>query len=281
MPDADIIVVVQNYLIPHLLQLPDAKGRIVNGVAMDYQAMLNDKDTIARDWSSHMVSIERATNIPRFAVSLGAKEGAEAIGIPVQRVIRLGVNLEEFTAPSRLCGQYDPVRVMLFCAMHEAKGQDSGCAVVRLLRECYDRSRMVLISLGQVKEEYASLFDENLGYLLGNDYAMAYQHADIVIYPSLRDGFPAPPLEAMASGCALATTAVSGVVEYAVHERNCLVSDPSDVPAMVNNVQKLIEDREMRKRLSLAGPATAAQYTWQKSTEELVDFLNVVQSSPL
>ena len=214
--------------------------------------------------------------VPLFAVSVAAKNSAEALGVAVCCVINNGINIEEFNHDGRDINNHGPLRVVLFCATSPLKGQDFGCQVVRELKKFYTGDQVIFISVGQVQEEYESIFNDNLGYLYGQDYIQAYKRADIFIYPSLADGFPAPPLEAMASGCALATTAVQGVEEYGVHEQNCLMSKPGEVSGMVENVRRLIEDSTLRGNLIKEGRVTAIRYSWKACANKLFDFMNEV-----
>ncbi|MDP3244352.1 MAG: glycosyltransferase family 4 protein [bacterium] len=277
MPAADVMIVMQNYLIPRLLFLPANKGRIIGSIHMDYQEMLKDRDETSRDWWKQFLFIDQQLHVPRFAVSEAAKKSAEALGISVDCVINNGINPSEFNNTGRSNQDTIPLRVMLFCALLFEKGQDFGCEVVRELKRIYDGKQVKFVSIGQVKDEYKNIFDENLGYLHGNDYISAYQRANIFIYPSLRDGFPAPPLEALACGCALATTAVQGVVEYGVSGKNCLMAEPNDVGGMVENVQQLIEEPFLRESLRREGLETVKKFTWEGCAKRLIDFINIVE----
>lgn len=276
LPDADVMLVMQNYFIPRLLFLPKSKGKIIGSIHMDYKEAMKDHDLDFKDWWSQFVAIDQQLRIPRFAVSLDAKKSVEDLGIWVSRVIPNGINLSEFFSRERFVNPCEPLRIMLFCAASPAKGQEFGCKVIKKLRSVYSHDRVRFISIGNIKKENRDVFDKNLGYLHGAEYVSAYQSSDIFIYPSLLDGFPAPPLEAMACGCALATTRVQGVTDYAVHEKNCLAVEPNDIDGMVGNVQRLIEDSALRARLCHEGLKTAHEYSCERSVEKLIDFINEV-----
>jgi glycosyltransferase involved in cell wall biosynthesis len=87
-----------------------------------------------------------------------------------------------------------------------------------------------------------------------------YRACDIFVFSSLSEGFPAPPLEAMASGCAVVTTDCGGVREYAQHEGNALVVPPGNAVALRAAVQRLCDDERLRERLSERGMATAQEF---------------------
>jgi glycosyltransferase involved in cell wall biosynthesis len=268
MPDADVLLVMQNYLIPRLLMLSPKKGTVIGSVHMDYRAALADP-VGAREWWEQFIRIEQHLTVPRFAVSRAAKEGAEALGIAVDRVIHNGINCAEFHPIRARADQQRALRILLYCGTIPAKGQAFGCAVLRAVRSAMARAGE-FASLGNVFDEHRALFDVHYGYCTGRAYVRAYQDADIVIYPSLRDAFPAPPLEALACGAVLATTHVQGVEEWAVHGENCLVAEPNDVDAMTRNVLRLMEDDALRARLRAAGLQTVRQYDWASSADRLI-----------
>ena len=96
--------------------------------------------------------------------------------------------------------------------------------------------------------------------------ALFRQHA-IFVYPSFSDGFPSPPLEAMACGCAVVSTTVGAVPEYATHEENALLCDPLDPSGLVHAVERLLSDPALAGRLGEAAAASAPSWTWQRCAE--------------
>ena len=100
----------------------------------------------------------------------------------------------------------------------------------------------------------------------------ALKESDIFIYPSLHDGFGAPPQQAMACGCALATTRIPGTEEYGVHEENCMMSTPNDVETMTNNVKRLIWNSELRDKIRDNGLKTMKKFSREISTNQLIRF---------
>jgi glycosyltransferase involved in cell wall biosynthesis len=168
--------------------------------------------------------------------------------------------------------------VTLFTHDHPQKGQDFGCAAVRRVRELLGhpvthKDVRFFSAGGNVKPEHRALFDGHYGYLTGRNYVRMFQETDVFIFPSLYEGFPAVPLEAMASGCALVTTRVSGVEEYAVHGKNCMTCLPGEVERMAENILALIEDTALRDTLRENGLRVASNYSWESATDQLVAFL--------
>lgn len=272
MPDADYLVVMQEYLIPRLLHLPEGKGRLVGSIHLDYGDAIKDDNELLRHWWAHNLCIVRQLNVPLWTTSLRTKRSCDNLGINIRRIIYNGIDVNKFKDGKRR-GRLSPLRIMLYCDIRPQKGREIGINVIKLLKET-ENDDISYCSIGHVTKEQKEYFDVNFGWVVGDDYIRAYQETDIFIFPSLYEGFPAPPLDAMACGCALATTNVQGVEEYGVHEQNCMKSDPGDVEKMVKNVIALINDVSLRDQIRKNGLLTAQRFSWEAATEELIDFLN-------
>jgi glycosyltransferase involved in cell wall biosynthesis len=87
--------------------------------------------------------------------------------------------------------------------------------------------------------------------------------AEVFCYPSLYEGFGLPPLEAMAAG----TPALVGrysAAEEVVGDAALLVS-PTDVDGIGDGLVRLARDEALRRRLTRAGRARAAGFTWERT----------------
>lgn len=93
-----------------------------------------------------------------------------------------------------------------------------------------------------------------------------YNGAAVLAYPSLYEGFGLPPLEAMACGVPVVASNVSSLPEV-VGDAGVLV-DPSDTGALAAAMATLLTDGAQRLRLSRAGLARAAQFSWERAASE-------------
>jgi alpha-1,3-rhamnosyl/mannosyltransferase len=90
-----------------------------------------------------------------------------------------------------------------------------------------------------------------------------YRAAEVFVYPSLAEGFGLPPLEAMACGTPVVVSTADALME--VCGDAALHAPPRDTEELARQIERALEDPEVRQRLRAAGPARAARYTWDAS----------------
>ncbi|MGG0175473.1 glycosyltransferase [Gottfriedia acidiceleris] len=100
-----------------------------------------------------------------------------------------------------------------------------------------------------------------------------YRNCDIYVCGSYFESFPLPPLEAMTSGCAVISTRNVGVLEYAEHDQNCLLTNIGDPNGLADAIIELIDNAEKRAFLVKNGYETAAKFKWENIMERLEMFI--------
>lgn len=76
---------------------------------------------------------------------------------------------------------------------------------------------------------------------------------DLVIHPSLQEGFPNAVLEAMSCGKPVVASRVGGTVEAVVDGVTGILVEPGDADALADAVIKLLQDPERSRKMGLAG----------------------------
>jgi glycosyltransferase involved in cell wall biosynthesis len=107
-----------------------------------------------------------------------------------------------------------------------------------------------------------------VGYVPAEELPLWYNAADLLVYPSLYEGFGLPPLEAMACGTPVVTSTASSLPEV-VGQAGLLV-DPTDVEALAAAMQQALAERDVRERMRAAGLARAQSFSWQKTASGTV-----------
>lgn len=104
-----------------------------------------------------------------------------------------------------------------------------------------------------------------LPWLSDADIEGLYAAADVFAFPSLYEGFGLPPLEAMARGVPVVTSA-RGSLKEVVGDATLTV-DPENVDEIGDALARLLADPALAERLAAAGSERAAQFTWRRTAE--------------
>lgn len=106
------------------------------------------------------------------------------------------------------------------------------------------------------------------GFVAQEDLPALYRRAEMLVYPSLYEGFGLPPVEAMACGTPVITSNTTSLPE--VVGRAALTVDPTDVRAIAGAMARLLDDPVLTKELTEAGIERAQRYTWPRAARELL-----------
>lgn len=103
-----------------------------------------------------------------------------------------------------------------------------------------------------------------------DDAALAglIQHARVLAYPSLYEGFGYPPLQAMAVGTPV-VAARAGSIEEVLGDAASLVA-PRDAGALASAIASVLDSDETAASLAARGRARAATFDWDKCAAGLV-----------
>lgn len=110
---------------------------------------------------------------------------------------------------------------------------------------------------------------EIAGYVAQGSLPAEYEAADMLVYPSLYEGFGLPVVEAMATGLPVITSTRGALPEVAGDA--ALLVDPLDEVALAAAIVRLASDDELRRQLSTRGRARAVRFTWSAAAERLIE----------
>jgi len=109
-----------------------------------------------------------------------------------------------------------------------------------------------------------------------------YAAADVVVLPSLSEGFPFAVLEALALSKPVVATRVNGVPEIIEDGRTGLLVPPRDVPALAAAIRRVLQDADAAARMSRAGQArVAAEFTVERMLRETTAALEGAMTGPV
>jgi glycosyltransferase involved in cell wall biosynthesis len=202
----------------------------------------------------------------------------ELLGVPADRVeaIHFGIEHERFT-PEGEDGSVGalglPPRFALYPAnLWPHKNHER---LVEALAQVPDRE-LALVLTGQVYGRLDGLMRRarelglaervrHLGHVPHEALPALYRRATAVVFPSLYEGFGAPPLEAMACGCPVATSNRASLPE--VCGDAALAFEPDSAESIAAALARVTSDEDLRRRLRAAGLGRAAAFTWAVAAE--------------
>jgi glycosyltransferase involved in cell wall biosynthesis len=108
-----------------------------------------------------------------------------------------------------------------------------------------------------------------LGFVPEGDLPVWYRAAEVLVHPSLLDGFGVQPLEAMASGCPVISSARGSLGEV-VGDAAVTIA-PEDVSSLKQGMIRLAANQAEREHWREAGLRRAQCFNWDKSAAATIN----------
>jgi glycosyltransferase involved in cell wall biosynthesis len=112
------------------------------------------------------------------------------------------------------------------------------------------------------------------GYIHSEEMPLLYNIAKLFLYPSLRESFGLPILEAMACGVPVITSNTSSMPEVAGD--SALFVNPFNFQDIRDKIIQFQQDESLQSRMKQGGLKRAANFTWKASAEQLLSIYNSV-----
>jgi glycosyltransferase involved in cell wall biosynthesis len=231
------------------------------------------------------------------AVSENTRQDAiRLLAVPPQKIFTTPLGVSEDFRPVRdaslseaVRGRYNlPQRFILYVGLVEPRKN------LPLLLSAYKKLEVLskippLVIVGRLGWMYQEVFRQVeilqlkekvlfAGYVPIADLPIVYNLADMFVYPSIYEGFGLPPLEAMACGTPVVTTAVSSMPEH-VGDAGVLVP-PQDEQALSQAMFEVLANQELRDQLAVKGPQQAARYTWKRTAQATLEVYQQAMRGP-
>ena len=111
------------------------------------------------------------------------------------------------------------------------------------------------------------------GFLPSADLPDLYRAADLLVFPSLYEGFGMPILEAMACGTPVACSSTSSLPEVAGDA--ALLFHPEDESSIAAAIETVLTSPSRARELRERGLARAARFQWRRSAEQTLEVLRL------
>ncbi len=101
-----------------------------------------------------------------------------------------------------------------------------------------------------------------------NDVPELMRKSDVLVLPSIEEGFGKVCTEAMASGCVPLVS--EACTDLCKHKKNALVHRIGDVKALAEHITTLYENRPLLQELRAEGLETVPMITWGAASKRLI-----------
>lgn len=111
-----------------------------------------------------------------------------------------------------------------------------------------------------------------LGNIPGDQMPDLYKAGDVLVFPSLKEGWGLVLLEAMAAGVPVISSNIEPMREFLRDGENSVLIPPNDYKALSHQILRVLGDHELRSRLIENGEKTARMYTWESAGLKHAEF---------
>lgn len=115
-----------------------------------------------------------------------------------------------------------------------------------------------------------------LGYVVGTDLPVIYSLCTIFLYPSLREGFGIPMLEAMGCGVPVITSNTSSMPEVAGDAAHII--NPYNPKEITDGIIKILGDRAYYEALCKKGIGQNKLFSWKNMAERVLVLYNEIKT---
>jgi len=262
-PDAEIVFATSWRTAEYVVEYPASKG-IKFYLIQHYEIWSGPKERVDDTWRMPLKKVIIAKWL--------YDKGIELVIPPNDMIhIRNGIDFRRFKLMNDI--QMRPKQVAMMHHPAYWKGSDDGIHTLEMVRSMHTNLKAVLFGVVRKPQGLPSwiVYKHNPSQkeLVEN----IYNGSRVFLCSSWTEGFSLPPAEAMACGCTVVATDSGGIREYAEHKKTALLSPPRNPEALAKNLLRVLEDDNLRLQLAKAGYEYIQEFTLERSTDLLEQFL--------
>lgn len=262
-PDGNAVIATWWSTAEAALTLPPSKGRRYH-LIQGYEVWSGAEERVHAAWRGPLHKIFIARWLLDRALELGVPESLTTL-------IPNAVPLDVFRVLRPIADR--PTQVAMLYSGQPHKGGRTGLDILHVAKERLPDLTAVLFGVERRPRDlpdWITYLRSASAKQLSRD---VYNRAAVYLCPSVSEGWHLPPAEAMACGCALVSSDIGGVRDYAVDQDTALLYPPGDTAAAADRLVRLLSNPAERTVLAERGRERVATFTWQRSGEMLESLL--------
>ncbi len=221
----------------------------------------------------------------RIAVSAAARHFIDRYFEGDYKVIPNGVDLQRYATAQPFARWRDGTLNIFFVGRFESrKGLLYLLKSYRVLRKRGYNCRLLVAGSGPQEREVRRYIAtrrlrgvELLGRVSDEDKARYFATADVYVSPATgQESFGIVLLEAMAAGAPIVCSDIHGYKGVVRRGEQALLVPPRSVGALTEALSRVLDDDELRQRMSDSGRERAIQFSWENITAKVEDYYGFV-----
>jgi glycosyltransferase-like protein len=207
-------------------------------------------------------------------------------------VVHNGVDAARFRSADRALaaaqrhsvGAADRPLILAVGGVEPRKGSDTLMRAIACLRRSGSQAVLAVVG-GHSFQDYRAYRERvlatipELGLRLGDDVVLLgtvpdaelpawYAAADVLAFPSTKEGWGLAVLEAMSAGLPVVASDLPVFREFLRPGHDALLVPVDDPPALSTALASVLDDVGLARRLRAAGASVSARFTWSRSARE-------------
>jgi glycosyltransferase involved in cell wall biosynthesis len=221
----------------------------------EYPALSRDTTAALWRWKDEVYKRSRLTIVaPSRWIEGLARESPLLSRFPVRRIPN-GIDLDRFRPVDRAEARRrlelpEDGPVVLFSAPDISDRRKGGAVLNEALEHLHDEPFELLLAGANETPAFPRSFRSLTHLVDEEEIALSYAAADLFVLPTLAENLPNAALESVASGTPCVSFDVGGVPDVVRHLETGYLAPLGDAKGLADGVRTLLNDDELRRRLS-------------------------------
>jgi glycosyltransferase involved in cell wall biosynthesis len=220
--------------------------------------------------------LKNYVNVPTVTVSESTRQDLLGLGFKKVFVVSEGLN---FKPLDKLPKKEEHPVVAYVGRLKRTKRPDHAIKAFKIVREKVFDAELWVVGDGSLRQGLESIAGEGVrffGSLNDGERRELIERAWVLVNPGIREGWGLNVVEANALGTPCVAYDVAGLRDSVKNDETGLLADSENVEDLAERLLAVLEDEELRMRLSRNALKYSRQFSWDKTAEE---FMKVLERS--
>lgn len=267
-PDGDVIFATAWWTATYVDSYPASKGAKFY-LIQHFETFEGSESEVAASWRLPLHKIVIAGWLYDKGIELGVDPSS-------MQLIPNGIDQQRFRLLAPIEGR--PPRVAMLYHPSEWKGSADGIQALAIAKQHVDGLQAALFGVVPRPASLPDWIDYVHDPAQDTLVERIYNQSRVYLCPSWMEGWHLPPAEALACGCALVSTDIPGVRDYAVDGKTALLAQPRHPDQLADRLISLLIDPSKAAELACNGHAHVQRFTWERATDLLEEEIEKVGS---